>query len=59
MIKVVADNQIYRCQGYFIGDNHIVLYDAWYEESKWKQIKLFNNSAITIFEDEIVEDIPW
>lgn len=60
MVRVVIDNQIFGCRDYFIGDNHIVLYDVWHEESKWKEIEIFKkNPAITIFKHEIVEDIPW
>lgn len=59
MVKVVVDNQIFQCRDYHRWGDHIVLYDVSYEESKWKQVEIFNISTIMAFKGEIIEDMPW
>ncbi len=54
-VRVGLNGSIIECQDYKWGDNSIVLYNAIYQGSHWKQVEIFNTSAtIFVFKDETV-----
>jgi hypothetical protein len=67
MVKVMIDSDIILCESYKRKDRGIVLYNAEYAGSLWRQVEVFTRATIWVFENEtkLVEEVdvepprPW